>query len=111
MISVHLILHFKPEYREIFMKEMVEHARKSLEEEPGCYRYDVIEHPDDPNCCFVYEIYHDKAAMQAHSDSEHNKRWRETVLPWHSPDWLTERHVGGVTIYPPDPAWTKQSLV
>ena len=110
MLTSHLIVHFKPEYREIFMKEMVEHARKTLEEEPGCYRYDVIENPDDPNSCFVYGVYRDEAAWKFHGDSEHNKRWREMILPWESPDGVADGHRRGVTIYPPDPAWTKQSL-
>ena len=110
MITAHVIVHFKPEYRDIFMKEMVVHARKSLEEEPGCYRYDVIEHPEDPNSCYVYGVYRDEAAWKAHGEAEHNKRWRELVLPWQSEEGLTEGLRKGVTLYPPDEALTKQPI-
>jgi quinol monooxygenase YgiN len=38
---------------------------------PGCRQFDVCRDPLDPALFFLYELYDDEAAIQAHLDSPH----------------------------------------
>lgn len=57
-----------------FREAVVQQARNSLGSEPGCHQFDVCEAPDDSGDAtifFLYEKYDDRAAFDAHLDSEH----------------------------------------
>ena len=54
----------------------------SNNDEPGCYRFDVLQDNDDPNTIHLYEIYHDEAAVEAHRAAPHYLKWREEVADW-----------------------------
>lgn len=46
-------------------------ARASVKNEPGCRRFDVVEPEGESDRIFLYEIYDDAAAFEAHCRSEH----------------------------------------
>ncbi|MEO8136490.1 MAG: putative quinol monooxygenase [Betaproteobacteria bacterium] len=46
-------------------------ARRSLADEPGCRRFDVLVRHDDDQRVFLYEIYDDEAAFEAHCRTPH----------------------------------------
>ncbi|MBS1176730.1 MAG: antibiotic biosynthesis monooxygenase [Proteobacteria bacterium] len=46
-------------------------AQASLDTEPGCRQFDVCRDPADPALFFLYELYDDEAAIQAHLRSPH----------------------------------------
>lgn len=50
--------------------------------EPGNYRFDLSQHRDDPGRFFLYEVYQDQEAVDAHKRTAHYLRWKETVAPW-----------------------------
>ena len=50
-------------------------ARQSAKAEPGCRRFDVIEPEGEADAVFLYEIYRDRAAFDAHTKSEHYARF------------------------------------
>jgi autoinducer 2-degrading protein len=56
-----------------FMKLMVENAGASLRDETGCRHFDVCRPRDVANRVFLYEIYDDEAAFQAHLQTPHFK--------------------------------------
>lgn len=56
-------------------------ARNSLEKEPGCRHFDVCADPDDPHKFFLYELYDDDAAVEAHGRTEHYASFRATIDP------------------------------
>lgn len=56
---------------EKFMPLMLENARISLEQEPGCDRFDVLNRAGRPNEIVLYEIYRDRAAFDTHLKSGH----------------------------------------
>jgi (4S)-4-hydroxy-5-phosphonooxypentane-2,3-dione isomerase len=56
-----------------FMRLMMENAGASLRDEAGCRHFDVCRPRDVPNRVFLYEIYDDEAAFQAHLQSTHFK--------------------------------------
>jgi quinol monooxygenase YgiN len=56
-----------------FMPLMLENARISRETEPGCLRFDVCRDPARPEHVFLYEIYEDRFAFDAHLATAHFK--------------------------------------
>lgn len=82
MYVITVIFKIKPEHQSAFAAAMVENARASLETEPGCHQFDVAFAPDDPTTCFLYELYTDKTAFEAHLASAHFKSFDATVAPW-----------------------------
>jgi quinol monooxygenase YgiN len=59
---------------------MGENARLSLED-PGCDRFDMCLDPDQPDTLFLYELYADLAAFEAHKASEHFNRLVPLIGP------------------------------
>ena len=49
-------LQIQQEHRETFIEEMLNDARGSVNDEPGCLRFDVIQDEKDPNRIYLYEI-------------------------------------------------------
>ena len=56
-----------------FLPLIRENAQRSIADEPGCRRFDVCLDPRAPDRCFLYEIYDDEAAFQAHCRADHFK--------------------------------------
>ena len=92
----------KPGHRDAFMEAMLDDARGSNKDEPGCLRFDVLQDVEDPNTIHLYEVYRDEAALEAHRQAPHYTRWRETVSDWF--DGPVVRRVC-TNIVPPDDAW------
>jgi quinol monooxygenase YgiN len=72
----------KPEHRNEFMSAMLTQAENSLNLEEGCRYFDVCTSDEQPDRVFLYELYTDAAAFQAHLDSDHFKAFADTVAPW-----------------------------
>lgn len=62
-----------------FLPLMLENARLSLADEPGCERFDVCTDPARPYEVFLYELYQDRAAFDLHLQSDHFKSFDEKV--------------------------------
>jgi (4S)-4-hydroxy-5-phosphonooxypentane-2,3-dione isomerase len=69
----------KPEQRGRFLEAIEDNAVRSVRDEPGCLRFDVVVDNDDPDHYLFYEVYRDAEAFAAHRDSEHFARWREAA--------------------------------
>jgi quinol monooxygenase YgiN len=65
-----------------FLPAMIENARASREHEPGCRQFDVCVAPDNENAVFLYELYDDRAAFDAHLASAHFRVFDARVAPW-----------------------------
>lgn len=62
----------KPGCEEQFMKEILENARLSLANEPGCLVFDVLRPLSGPSDrVLLYEIYRDRAAFEEHRKAGH----------------------------------------
>lgn len=72
----------KPEHLAAFMPAMVANARASRESEPGCRQFDVCVAPDDPTKIFLYELYDDKAAFDAHLKTPHFLAFNANLDTW-----------------------------
>ena len=97
-------LQIKEGHKEQFVEEIIADARGSLNNEPGCLRFDVVQDPENTNRIWLYEVYTDEQAFQAHTRTPHFTRWRDATR-----DWLDEAplspSIGGANIWPPDEEW------
>ena len=66
---------------EDFRRLVLRQAKNSLEQEPGCRRFDVCFDDDRPQRVLLYEIYDDRAAFDSHRDTAHFEAFNEAVGP------------------------------
>ena len=71
----------KPENIEAF-KEACRINHESSIQEPGNFRFDVLQLADDPSKFVLYEAYQSKEDAEAHKGTAHYLTWRETVEDW-----------------------------
>ena len=90
----------KPEYKDVFIEAMREHARFSLENEPGMLLHEVMQDREDPSIIHVYAIFVDEAAFEAHAQAPHNLKFIDKIKDWHGSDRLKHRRC--VPVYPPE---------
>ena len=70
-----------PDHATAFLPRVQQQAADSLTE-PGCQRFDVWQSPGDPARIFLYEIYDDRAAFDAHLASPHFLAFDAEVASW-----------------------------
>ena len=61
----------KPGVMKRFRALMDRNAIDSCAQEPGCRRFDVVVPEGVSDCIFLYEIYADRAAFEAHLKTAH----------------------------------------
>ncbi len=104
MEALVVTIQIKPEFRDAFMEAMLDDARGSLGNEPGCLRFDVVQDKEDLNRIHLYEVYADQAAVEAHRRAPHYLKWRDTVKDWHAAPPVRRECV---TVFPSDSDWRK----
>ena len=77
MIVLMVSITIKEGFKDQFMDSLMGDAIGSNNDEPGCYRFDVIQDNEVENLIHLYEVYHDQAAVDAHRASPHYVKWRE----------------------------------
>ena len=95
-------IQIKPGYKDRFLQEMIGDAKGSAENEPGCLRFDVHQDNEDPNRFYLYEVYRDSAAFDAHREAPHFKRFGEATREVHATPALVHRCTN---VFPSDNAW------
>jgi len=63
--------HLRPGSVAAFLPMIRENARRSLADEPGCRKFDVLLSHDNENLVLLYEIYDDEFAFAAHCQMPH----------------------------------------
>ena len=105
MISIYVTINVKPGYLDRFIEATLADAQGSVSNEPGCYRFDMLRDGSNPNIVHLYEVYEDKAALEAHRQSSHYLKWRSSTKDWFNGD---ARRVEMTTVFPSDDDWRKQ---
>ena len=78
MEILQVFIHVKPERRDAFIAATRENAANSITE-PGVARFDFYQQADDPDRFTLIEIYRHAEAPGLHKQTEHYKKWLETV--------------------------------
>lgn len=79
MLAITVEFEILEEHFERFLTLMRENARASHSLEVGCRQFDVCIDPERPNTVFLYELYDDRAAFEAHLASSHFQRFDAAV--------------------------------
>lgn len=72
----------KIEHVQDFRIAIVANARASREFEPGCHQFDVCTDPANARAIYLYELYSDRAAFDAHLASDHFWQFDQQVARW-----------------------------
>ena len=85
-ISIIVEFHLKPGQQDAFEEIIRAHGKASLEQEPGCLRFDVmrpVEKDGSPihDCIWLAELYKDQDAVKAHEASPRMPILGEKVGP------------------------------
>ncbi len=81
MYVVTVVFQIRPDAVAAFLPLMLDNARASLAQEPDCLRFDVCQDDAEPNRIFLFEIYSDRAAFEAHLESGHFHAFSEASTP------------------------------
>ena len=98
-------IQIKDGYRARFIKEMLEDAKGSVDNEPGCLRFEVIQDGKDPNRIWLVEAYKDAAAFKTHQTMPHYTKWRDAVKEWRDDDCPTGAGPNSHPIWPTEAEW------
>ena len=98
-------IQMKAEFRDQFIKEMLADAIGSEMIEPGCLMFNIVNDAADPNILYLFEVYKDGDAIEAHKKMPHFLKWLETTKNWLAAP--LEIMLSNV-IYPPMNAWEKR---
>jgi quinol monooxygenase YgiN len=82
MLALVVEFRIRAQHIEAFDGAIRANARASLDTEPGCRQFDVCRDPTDPALFFLYELYDDEAAIQAHLRSPHFLQMDAATAGW-----------------------------
>lgn len=82
MFVVTVTFVIKKENLGVFMAAMNRQAHNSLSKEQGCLQFDVCQDQETRERIFLYEVYTDRAAFDAHLQTPHFLDFDKTVAPW-----------------------------
>jgi autoinducer 2-degrading protein len=72
----------KPERRKQFLSTIQDTARRSVQEETGCVRFDIFQDKGQENRYLLYEVYVDEAAFEVHLATPHARRAVKGSKTW-----------------------------
>lgn len=81
----------KPEFVDAFIKASEENHNNSVKE-PGNLRFDLLQDANDKNKFVFYEAYESEDAAAAHKETNHYKKWRDTVAEMMAQPRKGEKH-------------------
>jgi autoinducer 2-degrading protein len=86
VVTVEFLIHqqHESEFRETVLKQ----ARNSVTLEADCHRFDVSIDAKDGCRVFLYELYTDEAAYQAHRQTPHYHEFSTRVA-----DWVAQKNI------------------
>ena len=67
-----------PAERDNFLAAIKENGAAAVTE-PGCKRFDILNLASDPNHFLLYEVYENEAALKAHRETDHFKKFAATI--------------------------------
>ena len=88
MLALVVKFTIKPGFVDAFEHAILDNARASRETEAGCRQFDVCRDPGDAQVFFLYELYDDAAAIDAHMQSIHYLQ-----MNGQTSDWVAEKLV------------------
>lgn len=85
MICLIVSMDVRPSRRQEFLEAIKHNAISSFEQEQGCHRFDVSQDEGNPDRFYLYEIYEDQEAVEAHRSSSHYADWTRAAAEFIEP--------------------------
>jgi autoinducer 2-degrading protein len=83
VLTVIVTLQVRPDKVAEFLDAIHQNAVATLNDEPGCLRFDVHRSIEDPQRFLLYEIYRDEAAFHdEHRSTVHHRKWRAAAADY-----------------------------
>ena len=101
MFIVHVFVHVRSEDIAAFKDATLENARNSIQE-PGIARFDVVQQQDDPTRFLLVEVYRTPDDPARHKETEHYKKWRDTVAPMMAEPRTSVKYTN---VFPDEKGW------
>ena len=98
-------IQIKEGFKDQYIKGILENARGAVNDEPGCLRFDVVQDANDDHRIWLYEVYKDEDAFQAHTQTPHFLKFRDLSADWRGEGGLQGAGRGATNIWPPDDEW------
>ncbi len=80
LITVEFVI--RPEHADAFRRAVANQARNSVDREPGCRQFDVGVDPENSRRFFLFEVYDDREAFDAHRKTPHFAEFSGLVTDW-----------------------------
>ncbi|MCK6263691.1 antibiotic biosynthesis monooxygenase [Vibrio sp. ZSDE26] len=61
----------EPENEQRYKSIMTENAQASVQNEDGCYQFDIIQDKESEGTFYLYEVYRDQEALKQHKETSH----------------------------------------
>jgi autoinducer 2-degrading protein len=71
-------LDIAPDQMDAFLAAIKENGAASVKE-PGCHAFNITVQADKPNHVFLFEVYDNEAALAAHRQTDHFKKYQATT--------------------------------
>jgi len=81
MIVTCVHVYVKADYVDDFIAATTPNHHGSVEE-PGNFRFDILQDAEDPTKFLLYEAYLSSEHAVAHKQTDHYLTWRATVAEW-----------------------------
>ena len=88
-----------------FLARAREHRSNVLSHEPDCKGFELLVPTEDGDTVFLYEVYADDAALEAHRQAPHYLKWRSIVAEMFDGD---PQRIVTTTLFPSEGGWKKQ---
>ena len=82
MLALIVEFRIKQDHIGAFDSALAQNARLSRETEPGCKQFDVCRDSAEPALFYLYELYDNEAAIQAHLASAHYTSMNSQTVDW-----------------------------
>ncbi len=94
--AIIVTIKLKPGSADEFEPLILANAEAAVRDEPDCHQFHVLQSNEDADTFFFYEIYTEAAALDAHRETPHYKKFIEYASPL-----IEDRKIEQVTVLNP----------
>ena len=105
MIAIWVRVRVRADGRERFLRGIETDALGSERDEPGCFRFNVLQDAEDDLTYYFYEVYEDEAALEAHRRAPHYQAWAAVADTLEGPVEITR----ATPVIPADAAYWRKA--
>ena len=102
MLVLMVNIKVKPERRADFIAAVREDGEGTTTKEAGNLQFAAVQHAEDPDRFFLFEVYRDEAALEAHRQMPHFLKYREATAGLLAEETVRQM---GTNVFPDDSGW------